>query len=247
MHWATPFALLGILALSIPLGVEAAPTEKVAVCHYNADLDPGAPTWERLEIRGNVKNVEAHLRHGDAFPGNPVPGTDGALVFDATCTPTPIVKLDVCVYREQLRDSGIEASKPVALTLRLGTELSTVFTNDQNGKLDVGPILAPYSAADVYVRFSNNSNPDVTGEAYFEGIVPFEENLTGFANLAGRVEFAADTHVHLFNSSNGALLQTIKFHTSCSAPLVIGSQFGTVSLTGAGLVNKGTGEFIQLP
>lgn len=229
MRSTTRYVLLAMLAGSIPMGAEAVRAEKAAICHYNADLDPGAPTWERLEIGGGAKTLQAHLDHGDAPPSTLVPGTARTFIFDEACAPAPA---DVCVYQQQLRDQGIDV-RMVALTLRLGPALSTDFTQDQNGKLVVGPILDPsYREPDVFVRISNSSDPHATGEAYFAGIVRFGGELTGAVAAAGRLGFAADTYVHLLNTSSHSPLQTIGFHTSCSAPIVIGDQLGSVMLTG---------------
>ena len=53
-------------------------TEKVDVCHYDAEAD------EFHLINISPKAVEKHLAHGDATPGSVVPDTDG-FEFDSEC------------------------------------------------------------------------------------------------------------------------------------------------------------------
>lgn len=242
-------ALLGLLAASIPITAGAAPrekVEKVTICHFNADVDLDAPTWELLEIKGGDKNLAAHIGHGDAHPGDPVPGDEG-FEFDDDCTPIPTFSGDVCVYRDQLENEGRDVSKPRELTLTLGDELTTDSdTSQPDGKYVVGPILGPLTGNTLLVRVSGDANPAATGSLFFSGSVDFGAAFTAAAATAGDSDFGSDIYVHLFNS-DGAPLQTIKIHTSCSAPIVIGDQFGSVSLTGAVLVDGGTNDRIVLP
>ena len=51
------------------------------------------------------------------------------------------------------------------------------------------------------------------------------------AGNGGESKLKADTRVHIFDDS-GTLLQTVKFHTSCSKDLNLGDQFGAIMLTG---------------
>jgi hypothetical protein len=235
-------ALLGLLAASIPITAGAAPREKVdkvTICHFNADFDVDAPTWELLEIKGGAKNLAAHIGHGDAHPGDPVPGNEG-FEFDDDCTPIPTFSGDVCAFRE-----GRGLSRPRELTLTLGDELTTdTDTSQPDGKYDVGPIVNELTGNTLLVRVSGDANPDELGEVYFGGSADLGASFT--AATIGGSDFRSDVYVHLF-APNGAPLQTIKIHTSCSAPIVIGDQFGSVSLTGAVLIDGDTGNRIVLP
>lgn len=56
------------------------------VCHYDAELD----AYELLNIAAAA--VDAHINHGDALPGEPVPTMEG-FEFDETCTPKPIIEV----------------------------------------------------------------------------------------------------------------------------------------------------------
>jgi hypothetical protein len=72
-------ALGGAAALGLSQGrVLAAPANKVAICHRT-----GNGSYHRIEINGNA--LDAHLDHGDALPGDPVPGEDD-LVFGEDCS-----------------------------------------------------------------------------------------------------------------------------------------------------------------
>ena len=65
---------------------------------------------------------------------------------------------------------------------------------------------------------------DVTGISVGDSV------LAAAAN-AGKTEFAGDTRVRIFDSATGALLEELTFHTSCSQPLNVGDQFGSMTLT----------------
>lgn len=71
-------AALVATAFAIPTTTQAARQEKVDVCH---DGDDG---WKLINIAD--KAVNAHLNHGDALPGDDVPGMEG-FEFDADCSP----------------------------------------------------------------------------------------------------------------------------------------------------------------
>lgn len=55
----------------------AAPAPKVDICHKR-----GNGTYHLISVNENA--LQAHLAHGDALPGDPVPGMDGK-VFDESC------------------------------------------------------------------------------------------------------------------------------------------------------------------
>jgi hypothetical protein len=57
---------------------------KVDVCHYDAETD----AYQLITIADPA--VDAHIKHGDAQPGDAVPTMEG-FEFDDTCTPKPVV------------------------------------------------------------------------------------------------------------------------------------------------------------
>ncbi|WP_176445332.1 cadherin repeat domain-containing protein, partial [Maliponia aquimaris] len=150
-----------------------------------------------------------------------------------------------CMERDALRDAGVDAGKFAAVTLRLGDMLTTTSNTDQNGKLDVGAVQPGDDGDGIYhIRVSNKDNPNDTSEIYFDGTVAAGDSFTALASAAGRNEFGSETRVHIFDD-DGTYLQTINFHTSCSAPIAIGDQYGSVSLVGGALLDKGTGGLIE--
>ena len=66
---------------------------------------------------------------------------------------------------------------------------------------------------------------------YFEGDVNLGETFSIDATQAGRTKLRSNTYVHIFDLEGG-LLQTIKFHTSCSQPLPLGDEYGGIQLVG---------------
>ena len=73
------------------------------------------------------------------------------------------------------------------------------------------------------------------GKVYFNGQVNLGETFVIDAKLAGDSELRAETYVTIYDL-NGNVLQSIKFHTSCSQPLALGDQFGAIELVA--FVNK---------
>jgi len=65
---------------------------------------------------------------------------------------------------------------------------------------------------------------DVTGVYVGDSVVATAAN-------ASKDEFAGDTKVLIFDPSTGILLEENVFHTSCSQPLNVGDQFGSMTLT----------------
>ncbi len=57
---------------------------------------------------------------------------------------------------------------------------------------------------------------------------------------AGKDKLDADTLVKIFDASSGDLLQEVKFHTSCSQPLSVGNQFGSVKVISMTTTEGGT-------
>lgn len=85
----------------------------------------------------------------------------------------------------------------------------------------------------VFIRATEKSNPDDTGgKVWFEGEVGLGESFVLDAALAGENKLKSDTYLHVFDLG-GQLLQSVKFHTSCSQTLRIDDRFGAGELVGA--------------
>ncbi|MGD1924691.1 MAG: cadherin repeat domain-containing protein, partial [Paracoccaceae bacterium] len=166
-------------------------------------------------------------------------------VIDLDCgTSNPDIGTDICVVRDgDVNGFGEDTEKPTEITLTLGDELTTETISTQGNKLEVGDIVAADNGnGQFFIRVSDNDDPDDTDDVYFSGDVGAGESFTAVANDG---KFGSETFVHIFDD-DGTYLQTINFHTSCSAPLVIGDQYGSVSLTGAAVEGKDSGTLYQI-
>ena len=65
----------------------------------------------------------------------------------------------------------------------------------------------------------------------FDGVVPLNGSFTLDAANVGEARLHADTDVAILDAA-GNVLQTVRFHTSCSQPLMEGDRFGSLMLTG---------------
>ena len=73
--------------------------QPVGVCHYDDDL----ATWVLLTVAGAA--LPAHVNHGDAQPGQAVPGSNPPAVFGDNCEVVPVeVPLFVCSRTDLTRD-----------------------------------------------------------------------------------------------------------------------------------------------
>lgn len=85
---ALVIALVAILIVPV---AAVATTDLVSVCHRTSGKTQDGHRW--VQIRVNENSVGKHLAHGDALPTEPVPGSQGADVFDAECNPGPVSTL----------------------------------------------------------------------------------------------------------------------------------------------------------
>jgi hypothetical protein len=68
---------------------------------------------------------------------------------------------------------------------------------------------------------------------WYDGTVSLGESFELVAEAAGEDELKSDTFLHV-SALDGAWLQTVKFHTSCSQPLVPGDRYGAFELIQVG-------------
>ena len=80
----------------------------------------------------------------------------------------------------------------------------------------------------VYLIASDDENG--SNDIYFSGNVNIDENLIIASSGAGFEKFGSWTWFFLYDSQGGTLLQKIGIHTSCSAPLIVGEQWGSLVL-----------------
>lgn len=74
-----------------------------------------------------------------------------------------------------------------------------------------------------YVVVSDNSSDPLSGDVFFQGSVNVNETFTASTATAGS-SFSSNTYIYFFGNQGGPLLQQVKYHTSCSAPIVLGAQ-----------------------
>jgi hypothetical protein len=98
-----------------------------------------------------------------------------------------------------------------------------------------------------YVAVSNSSSPG-SGTIFFQGVVNEGET---FKAVGG---FGSNTFLYFFDFQGGPLLQQVQYHTSCSAPIVLGAQLlsgvlvGYVGQTGAQTITApGLGDPADTP
>lgn len=80
-------SVLGVLAVLLAMPGLASAASKVSVCHTE-----GNGSYNLIDVSEFA--IPAHRRHGDALPGEPVPG-EGSMVFGEDCIPeepTPVVE-----------------------------------------------------------------------------------------------------------------------------------------------------------
>jgi hypothetical protein len=87
----------------------------------------------------------------------------------------------------------------------------------------------PQFASPVHIVASNRA--DLTDKIWFDGTVDLDGTFVIDATNAGANSLSADTYVSIFDASD-ELLQQIRFHSSCSQPLLEGDQFGSLVLVG---------------
>ena len=86
----------------------------------------------------------------------------------------------------------------------------------------------PRGEPSVHIRATEKKSPsDTGGKIWFEGDVALGSQFVIDSATAGETKLKSNTYVHVFDLG-GVLLQTIRFHTSCSQPLFVGDQFGSI-------------------
>lgn len=167
------------------------------------------------------------LRTGDEFGGVRIDGIDGGLPTGTGTGGDTGGGGEVCA--EQSPDVCFDGIKPTALTLTYTGEGCGASSNTQDpGKAPCSG--DPAAAPAVFVRATDKSSPsDLSGKKLFEGTVALGAAFTLSAANAGGTTLPSGTWIHLFDGG-GALLQTVGVHTSCSQPLFVGDQFGSLLL-----------------
>lgn len=116
-----------------------------------------------------------------------------------------------------------DAGKPTALTfIYTGDGPEATSHGQDDSKVDVTG--DPNDASPVTVRFYKGD------KVFFQGVVDLGGQFTASTASAGTDKFESESVVDII--SGGTVLQSIRFHTSCSQPLALGDQFGAIQLVG---------------
>lgn len=124
---------------------------------------------------------------------------------------------------------GCESGKPRVLTMKYtGQDCSATSHNQNSGKVECSGDLG--GASPVIIIATNKQDPnDLSGRIWFDGQVTLDASFDIDAGNAGQAKLSSSTFVHIYDLQNN-LLQSVTFHTSCSQPLVVGNQFGSLLL-----------------
>jgi hypothetical protein len=147
------------------------------------------------------------------------------------------------VFEHYVTDSGVSdtgpcppcvTGKPKVLTMEYTGEGTVQIHNQDAGKVSVTG--DPAFATPVRIIATDRSNPlDSKAKIWFDGTVSLNGMLDIDATNAGATKLSADTWVFIYPAQGGppaTPLQTVKFHTSCSQPLAVGDQYGSLRLAG---------------
>ena len=102
---------------------------------------------------------------------------------------------------------------------------------------------------EVFIIASSKVDPnDSTAKIFFSGTVTLGSTFEIDSNNAGSSKLDSRTFVLVYSdATQNTLLQSIEFHTSCSQPLFLGDQFGSVQVVGFvdinGVGNNPSGPF----
>ncbi|MDF1867531.1 MAG: SdrD B-like domain-containing protein [Saprospiraceae bacterium] len=122
------------------------------------------------------------------------------------------------------------SGKPQKITMRYTGEDCSASNNSQDSD-KVNCSGNPNGAGSVYI-IANDQEDNNGGDVWFSGTVALDGTFTLDANNAGEDKFGSKTFVHIYNSQGGSSIQEIEFHTSCSQPLFLGDQYGSLTLEG---------------
>ncbi len=125
---------------------------------------------------------------------------------------------------------------------------STTFDTQQESKKGEGLINNGLDA-DGTSYFVVTDEDDVSkvrageGDIYFAGDVSVGERFTASRANAGD-KFSSNTFFYMFDSQGGPLLQSARYHTSCSAPIILGDGIYSATLVG---YDGEDGSLISIP
>ncbi len=148
------------------------------------------------------------------------------------------------------QDVCMTEGKPEALLLKYIPSITFDTQQDPSkGQALISGSLLPNGSIDddgvSYIVVTDDSDPTngISGDIYFAGNVAEGANFSASIANAGS-SFASNTYFYFFDQQGGPLLQSAKYHTSCSAPIVLGDGILSATLVGYDGENGG---LITLP
>ncbi len=131
-----------------------------------------------------------------------------------------------------------DKGKPATLTLRYtGEDCSATITEQSPDKV--------YCSGDpdfedsvIIVATDKENVNDPKAKIFFSGEVALDSTFVMDAATAGETKLKANTFIHIYDLG-GNLLSTVGFHTSCSQPLSVSDQYGSILLEDFTLAEDG--------
>lgn len=204
--------------------------------------DNGNPTGETQSDNGN-DDVEVSIIQV-SFTASDDVDDPADILFDAyietECEQIPVYNGEIIEFRcfdatdptsGDICGNGF--GKPAALNLLYtGEDCEATNTAQDSGKYSCEG--DPMMDENVFILVTDKANPnDHRAKIYFEGNVGLDEAFEATAENAGEHKFKAKTFTFVYaDDSRTTLLQSLEFHTSCSQPIRIGDQYGSIGITG---------------
>ncbi|MHC5002499.1 MAG: DUF7467 domain-containing protein, partial [Planctomycetota bacterium] len=162
-----------------------------------------------------------------------------SMKFNTSCS-QPLIQGDQfgsallvdCVGEDEpVEGDCCDAGKPRMLSMEYtGDDCSATMHGQADNKVSCDDYIDGLPDT-VFVLATDKSNPNSNGaKVWFEGVVSMGETFDIDAANEGKKKLKSTTWIHVFDETGLSLLQSVKFHTSCSQPLVQGDQFGSARL-----------------
>lgn len=128
-------------------------------------------------------------------------------------------------YADNTGADCCDNGSPTELTFKY-VESNVINNNQPAGKSLVTTYTAP-AGQDVLIVANASSTPTNLSSPYFSQVVSAGESFTITENNGS---WSSNMYIHIMTTDGSTALQLVQFHTSCSAPIVSGDQFGTIIL-----------------
>lgn len=167
--------------------------------------------------------------------GHPEPPLGHTTCPGLTPTPTPLPTDPVCPGMPPCVKAadpinvceGGNDGKPNNMTLKYVGGSCDDSHNNQGSLFSCTGAATTLSPA--YIVISNkNTVSDTKASIWFQGWVDLNAELT----MISVDTFPANSYAYIMDGPNGNIIQNPVFHTSCSAPLLLGDRYGALELVG---------------